>query len=193
MECYVIQVIVDTNLPYLLAVASHLNNKGSITEREITPTDSIRIYFLDLDEENIRKRLSNARDIIYDNKELNDENKINLGIIVLFAPRNHALEITEEVIGLYLRIVDELDLKMEYVLYSVITLMIDAFCDDEKDYIRLKNMIDKKTSSETKEKFASQESILESLKYVQEDLEQANQNLAEANDEIKKLKAENAG
>ena len=187
-ENYILQVIADENLPYMLVVASHLNEKGSKNNVQITPTFTVTIYFLDLGEENIRKRLSTVSEIINNNKELTDENKLNLGIITLYAPRDHALEITETVITLYLKIIDDLELRMEYTLYSVITLMIDAFSDEEKDYQRLKNMIDQETSSAAKEKFASQESILESLKYAQENLKHSNQNLAEAKENLTEAK-----
>ena len=44
---------------------------------------------------------------------------------------------------------------MEYTLYSVITIVIDAYFDDENEYRRLINMMDPKTSVESKELTAS--------------------------------------
>ena len=71
---------------------------------------------------------------------------MNLGVIVLFAPRNHVCEITEKVVNLFQKIVNDLDSKMEYTLYSVITLMIDAYFTDEKKYQELMKMMNKNTT-----------------------------------------------
>ena len=203
---YDIQLVVDEHLPTLLVVASHLNKEKSKKELIRTPSDITRLYFLDLGEENITKRLITVSEIINNNKHLNTENALNLGVIALYAPRKHAPEILKTVINLYLKIMNNLDLKMEYTLYSVITILIDAYFDDENECARLKNMIDEKTSPESKELFESHKNTIESLEYAKEDLqqangnlaktkedlEQANGNLAEANDKIAKLEAENA-
>lgn len=107
-----------------------------------SPSDITRIYFLDLGKENICERLSSVKEILHNNKHFTTEDALNLGIIALYAPRDHACEITEEVVNIYLEIVDDLDLDLESCLYSAITIMIDAFFDDENDYRRLKDMMD---------------------------------------------------
>ncbi len=181
---YDIQLVCDENLPTLLAVASHLNDGGSKKELIRSPSDITKLYFLDLGEENIYERLSTVSKIINNNEYLNVENALNLGVIVLYAPRELACEITEIVVNLYLKIVNDLDLKMECCLYSVITIMIDAYFDDENEYGRLTKMIDEKTSGESRQLFASHENTMESLKYAREDLARTNEDLAKANSDL---------
>ena len=181
---YDIQMVSDENLPTLLAVASHLNPKKSENELIRSPSDITQLYFLNLGKENICQKLNRVKKIINNNKKLTDEDALDLGIILLYAPREHAYEITETVVDLYLKIVHDLDLKMEKCLYSVITILTDAFFDDEKEYRRLTNMIDNKTSQEVKTLFEAHKATLDSLKWKEEDL-------AEANDTITRLKKEN--
>lgn len=187
---YDVQLVVDEHLPTLLAVASHLNAEKSRDILMRSPSDITKLYFLDLAEDNIRKRLSIVTEIIDNNKTLSIENALNLGVIVLYAPREDACEITEKVVGLYLKIVENLDQKMEHCLYSVIYLMIDAYFDDEYEFRRLTEMIKEKTSDESKQLFASHENTMESLKYAQEDLASAKDDLVKANGRISDLEAE---
>ena len=149
--------------------------------------------------------------IIYNNQYLSREIALNLGVIALYAPRKRTSEIMETVLNLYLKIVDDLDLKMEYTLYSVFHVLIDAFFDDENEYRRLTKMIDEKTSQESQMRFASQERTIQSLTYAEEnlahtkedlanakedlthtkeDLANAKEDLADANDKILRLEAE---
>lgn len=183
---YDIQLVSDENLPTLLIVASHLNPDESKNTLIRSPSDITQLYFLDLGEENICERLSTVSEKIENKEHLSTKHKLNLGVIVLYAPREHACEITEKVVNLYVQIVDDLDFKMEYCLYSVISIMIDAYFDDEKEYRRLIDMIDKNTSNDSKEAFAAtKESFMESLEWTKEDL-------AIANDKIVELEAENS-
>lgn len=183
---YDIQLVSDENLATLMIIASHCSPEESKNKLIRSPSDSIKLYFLDLGEENICKRLSSVTEIIENKKELSAENALNLGVIALYAPREYACEITEKVAKLYTKISNDLDPKMESCLYSVISLMIDAYFDDEKEYRRLINMIDGKTSQNTKEIFAaSKESFLESLEWAKEDLANAKDDLANAKDDLK--------
>ena len=195
---YDIQMVSDENLPTLLAVASHLNPEKSENELIRSPSDITKLYFLDLSKENICQRLNRVKEIINNNKKLTVEDALNLGVILLYAPREHAYEITETIVNFYLKVVDDLDLKMEKCLYSVITILTDAYIDDEKEYRKLTNMIDNKTSQEVKTLFEAHKATLDSLKWKEEDLAEASQNLvekeeelAEANDTITRLKKEN--
>lgn len=181
---YDIQLVSDENLPTLLAVASHLNPEKSKNILIRSPSDITELYFLDLSEENICQRLNNVKKIIDNNKKLSVEDALNLGVILLYAPRKHAYEITEIIANLYLKIVHTLDLKMENCLYSVITVLIDAYIDDEKEYRRLTNMIENNTSPEVEPLFETKKALLENLKWQEEDL-------AEANNTIKRLEKEN--
>ena len=86
---------------------------------------------------------------------------------------------------------------MENCLYSVITILIDAYIDDEKTYRRLINMIENNTSPEVEPLYETKKALLESLKWKEEDLTAANKsiaekdkNLAEANATIDELKRE---
>ena len=175
---YDIQLVVDEHLPTLLVVASHLNKNKSKNKLIRSPSDITQLYFLDLSEENISQRLSTLSKIIYNNQYLSQEMALNLGIIALYAPRERACEIMDTVVRLYLKIVEKLDLHMEYTLYSVITVLLDAFFDDEDEYRRLTKMMDDNTSQESQMRFASHESTIESLTYAEEDLAHARDDLA---------------
>ena len=181
---YDIQMVSDENLPTLLAVASHLNPKKSENILIRSPSDITQLYFLDLGKENICQRLNRVKEIINNNKKLSDEDALDLGIILIYAPREHAYEITYTIVDLYLKVVNDLDLKMEKCLYSVITILTDAYIDDEKEYRRLTNMIDNKTSQEVKSLFEAHKATLDTLKWKEEDLAEANQNLAEKQEEL---------
>ena len=169
---YDIQLVVDEHLPTLLVVASHLDENKSKNELIRSPSDITRIFFLNLDEDNISQRLSMVNRIIYNNQYLSREITLNLGVIALYAPRKKASEIMETVLNLYINIINDLDLKMEYTLYSVFRVLIDAFFDDENEYRRLIKMIDEKTSQESQVRFASHESTIQSLAYAEENLAQ---------------------
>lgn len=181
---YDIQLVVDEHLPTLLVVASHLNEEKSKNKLIRSPSDITQLYFVDLAEENISQRLSTVSKIIYNNQYLSQELALNLGVIALYAPREHACEIMETVVDLYIHIVSDLDLAMEYTLYSVITILLDAFFDDENEYGRLTKMIDEKTSKESKMHFASHESTIKSLAYAEEDLARTEDDLAHAKDDL---------
>ena len=183
---YDIQLVVDEHLPTLIAIASKEDVRKSKRLLKRTPSDLTELYYLDLGEENIRKRLSTVKKIIDSNQYLTDENALNLGIIALYAPTAHACEITEEVVNLYQKVADSLDVKMQSCLYSLLSVMIDAYFDEENEYRRLMKMIDEKTSSESKYISGAQEAILESLRYAKEDLDIANGKLAKTNDELAK-------
>lgn len=183
---YDTQMVIDEHLPTLIAIASKEDLRKSKRLLKRTPSDLTDLYFLDLGEENISKRLSTVKKIINSNKYLTDENALNLGIIALYVPTAHACEITEEVVKLYRKIADSLDVKMQSCLYSVLSVMIDAYFDEEDEYRRLIKMIDEKTSSESKYISAAHEATLESLKYAREDLDIANGKLARTNDELVK-------
>ena len=187
---YDIQLVADEHLPTLLVVASHINQNKSKYELIRSPSDISLLYFLDLGEDNISQRLSTVTGKINSNQDLSMEDALNLGVIVLYAPRERACEITEQVVENYLLIVDDLDLQMEYILYSVITILIDAYFDDEKDYRRLIKMMDINTSQESKKIFAAHENTMESLKYAREDLDRVNGELSKANDELSKANDE---
>ena len=66
-----------------------------------------------LDEEKIKEKLINVRNIINNQEEISDEDALELGIIALFAQRDKAREITKEVISLYAKISRKLSKKME--------------------------------------------------------------------------------
>ena len=181
---YDIQLVVDEHLPTLLVVASHLDENKSKNELIRSPSDITRIFFLNLDEDNISQRLSMVNRIIYNNQYLSREITLNLGVIALYAPRKKASEIMETVLNLYINIINDLDLKMEYTLYSVFRVLIDAFFDDENEYRRLIKMIDEKTSQESQVRFASHESTIQSLAYAEENLAQTKEDLANAKEDL---------
>ena len=73
---------------------------------------------------------------------------------------------------------------MEYILYSIITIMIDAYFDDENKYKELINMMDNNTSKEIKQKFESEEFIYEDVKFMEENMNNMKKDLTEANNTI---------
>lgn len=162
-----------------------------------SPSDITQPYFLDLSPENIYERLNTLKKRIDNNQCLSVKNTLNLGIVLLYAPRKHATSITKEVAELYLKIVDDLDEKMEYCLYSVITILADAYFENEIEYQEVITMIDQKTSAQSKMNLASHEAVLEDLKYAKEDrtklegqLDETKYNLTKANGNIAKLNGE---
>ena len=136
------------------------------------------------------KRLNKLKEKIKNNKKLSIEEKLNLGIILLYTPRKDAEKITETIVKLYLAAHDDLDLKMEKCLYTVISILTDAHINDEKTYRRLTKMIDENTSDETEQEFKQTDGFIESLKYKEEDLAEAKKNIAEQNKTIELLKKE---
>ena len=71
---------------------------------------------------------------------------------------------------------------------------IDSFFDEEKEFRRIINMVDGKTTPETNEAFAAtKQSLMESVKWAKEDLAAANEKIAELeaeNSRIPELEAE---
>ena len=142
---YEIYLKSKTKLPTFMAVATHTDKEKSHTHLFRSPTDSMDLYFPDLGKEKIYEKLNMMNNIINSENVLTNREVINLGIIVLYAPREHACEITENVVELYSKVSVNLDYNMQYILYSVISMMIDAYFDDEKEYKELINMMDIKT------------------------------------------------
>ena len=189
---YDTQMVVDHHLPTLICVACKISPYKSRDELKRTPSDITKPYYLDLSEENIYKRLNMVEGIINSNKYLSRENALNLGVIVLFAPQNHACEVTERVVNLYIKISDDLDFKMELILFSVIILMIDAYFDEENDFKRLMNMMNNNTSSEVIDEFSPFDGFRESLDYADRrisQLEEENSELEAENSRIPELEA----
>lgn len=167
MTDYEIKNINSENLPNLSVVASHLQIESH--EQSISRTSShiLKPYYLDLGSNDNQKRLIKLNQIINNNEKITDNTALNLGIIVLFAPRDRALEITEKVVELYIKIKNKLSEKMEFVLFSVLYAMIDAYCDNQGDFERLINMIEEKTSRNNIDKFESFERVRNNLNSAQ--------------------------
>jgi hypothetical protein len=180
---YKLQLTFNHKLPSLNVVVTNIGDKDHTVIYE-SHGDAFKIYIRVFNDKEISQRLSTVSKIIYNNQYLSQELALNLGVIGLYAPREHACEIMETVVDLYIHIVADLDLAMEYTLYSVITILLDAFFDDENEYGRLTKMIDEKTSKESKMHFASHESTIKSLAYAEEDLARTEDDLAHAKDDL---------
>ena len=122
---------------------------------------------------------------------------MNLGVIALFAPRNEAQKITEEVVMLYVSIVDNLSRKMESTLYSVLYAMVDAYFDDINEYWRVMTMLKENTSQESVEKFESVSIFKNKVSELEQENSIANGKIADlekandsANGKIANLEAE---
>ena len=165
---YDIQLVHDHQLPTLIAVASHLNQNKTKKILKRSPSDITKPYYSDLGEENISQKLNNITNIINNNKIPNNDEAINLGVIVLYTPRDRACEITSTVAELYSKIAKDLDEKMEYVLFNVICTMIDAYFDDEKEYQRLIKMMKTATTEKSVEKFDSEIYFIEAYERTKE-------------------------
>lgn len=191
MGDYDIQLVSDENLPTLIIVASHLSSRKSKIILRRSPSDVTILYFLDLGEKDNRRRLTRLSKLIENNQHLTIEDALNLGVILLYAPRERACEITEKVVNLYLDIHDDLDHEMEKCLYSVFSVLIDAFFDDETEYKRLINMVNGITSKEAKDEFdATAKSFMEDLQWAEEKLARSNARVHELGVENAELKAE---
>ena len=152
---YNIQQIADERLPPLNVIASHLNEEKSIREFERTPTSTTKLMFLNLGRQDNKKRLNTVSNIIKNHEEhLTIGNALNLGIIVLFAPRDSACEITRQIVELYNKIKNK-PKKLEYTLYSVICTMIDAYFDDE-EFKELIDMINNETGEDVVGRFETE-------------------------------------
>ena len=101
----------------------------------------------------------------------------------MFAPRHRACIITEQVVRLYVDISNQLSKKMEYTLYSVLRVMVDAYFDDENEYGRLIAMLNENTGVEVTERFVS-------LEIMYNDLEVANSNLKEAYSDLEEAQSD---
>jgi len=181
---YDIQLVVNENLPTFMVVTSHLDKKLSKNLLKRSPSNILKLYFLNLDEKNICQRLNRIEKIINNNKNLTTEDLLNLGIIGLYAPRDKASEIIKRIVNLYVKIVNNLDRQMEYVLYSVLNYLIDAFTVDEKEYKRMINMIDKNTSNESVEEFESIKCSRRDLMNVKEELSDTKEELSDAKEAL---------
>ena len=153
---YNIQQIADERLPPLNVIASHLNEEKSIREFERTPTSTTKLMFLNLGRQDNKKRLNTLSNIIKNHEEhLTIGNALNLGIIVLFAPRDSACEITRQIVELYNKIKNK-PKKLEYTLYSVICTMIDAYFDDDEEFKELIDMINNETGEDVVGRFETE-------------------------------------
>ena len=184
MGDYMVQQIHDENLPQFSWVASHIPKEKHKQEIEYTASNIIRPIFLDLGEEDNKKRLNTVTNIITQQDHISKKDALNLGIIVLFAPRDRACEITEEVVELYVKIADQLSKKVEYTVYSVLRIMVDAYFDEESEYERLINMLDNNTSVEATERFVSLEIMHNDLEAAHNDLEIAHNDLEAAHNDL---------
>ena len=163
---YDIQLVVNEHLPTLMVVASHIPPENQKNKLIRTPSDKTELYFVDLTEENIMERLNNVKTIINNNKHLSRKDALNLGIVMNYAPRKNAIEITREITNIYIKTVDDLDFETQSILYDVIIILIDAYIDDENEYQRLIKMINNRTSKEIIENFNPFVGLEESLEYA---------------------------
>ena len=142
-------------LPFYIVVVSHIDPNKHQMEFERTDSFIIRLKFLDLGKRDNWEKLNSVRNKLRFNKNLSVKDALNLGTVVLFAPDDCARERTREALHYYLE--SEITSKrLEHVLYSVFFCMIDAYFDDELEYQRMIEMLNGKTSLESKEKFASE-------------------------------------
>lgn len=184
---YNIQQIADERLPPLNVVASHLDEEKSVKEYERTPTTTIELMFLDLGCEEIKKRLSTANNIIiYHEEQMTVRQALNLGIIVLFAPRDNACAITRQVVILY-NAIKKKPQRLEFVLYSVITAMIDAYFDDENEFEELMDMINNETKDEIIEKFETEIISENKIVELEQEIDKANAENIQLKAKIKEL------
>ena len=170
---YNIQQIADERLPTLNIIASHLNEELSVKQFKRTPTTIVQLQFLNLGKKEIEKRLNILENIINDRKQITTKDAINLGIIVLFAPREDACEITRKALTLYLEF-ENRSSRLEYTLYSVFSAMIDAYFDNEHEYEELMVLINKETNDEIIGKFETEIISENKIKELEDELVKSN-------------------
>lgn len=151
MGDYVLQQIHDNKKAPLSVVASQIKKEKHVQEYAISPSLYLRPLFPDLGREDNRKRLNKLKNKLENNEKFTTNDQLNLGIITVFAQRDEAEKITEEVIEIYNEIKPQLSKKMDLTLNSVISAMVDAHCKKEKDYQRLMKMIQEETYTESEE------------------------------------------
>jgi len=188
---YNLQQIAEERLPPLSVIASHLPKEKSYQSYVRTPSYETKLHFLDLGEDNIMERLNRVRNKIYNYKELSVAETLELGVIVLFAPRDKGNKITREVVGLYRKISDYIYGKLELVLYGILYVMIDAFFNDEEEYEEMMKMLKEKTTIEAQDEFENQKLTEARLNYTSEQLELTHARLNYANEQIEALTDEN--
>ena len=190
MAKYAIQQIHDENLPQLTVVISNIETEKHSHEYHISPSLSVKPYYIEFSEEDIEKRLSKIKTEIHNNKPLNNEDALNLGIIAIFAPRHKAQEIIEEIVELYIKISKKLSQRMELTLYDTISQMIDAYSKEDEDYRRLINMITCNTSEKTKEESETIKTLRELNEIYQAENNSLKKNYDEAVEKIISLENE---
>lgn len=155
ISSYSLQQIHDEKLPPLSVIVSHIDEKEHVQTFQRTPSFITKLYFITLDEKDIEKRLNNLTNKINQQIELTDNDALDLGIIALFAPRHKAKKITEKVIKLFNKISNKLSKKMQLTIYTVLYVLTDAYCDEENEFRRMINMLNKNISEETRNEFES--------------------------------------
>ena len=160
-------------MPTLNIIASHLNEELSVKQFKRTPTTIVQLQFLNLGKKEIEKRLNILENIINDRKQITTKDAINLGIIVLFAPREDACEITRKALTLYLEF-ENRSSRLEYTLYSVFSAMIDAYFDNEHEYEELMVLINKETNDEIIGKFETEIISENKIKELEDELVKSN-------------------
>ena len=171
---YEVQKIADERLPSLNVIASHLSPEKSVQEFERTPTSTTELMFLDLGHEDNQKRLNMLKNIIsYKEGHLTIKEALNLGIVVLFAQRDIACEVTRQCIELYLKI-GTIPKKLEFTLYSVLYAMIDAYFDNEKEFEELISMINNETADDIVGRFETEIISQNKIAELEKELDGAN-------------------
>ena len=182
---YALQSMYDEKLPAISYVVSNIPTKDHYPGWEITPSLHLKTFFIELDEKDNTERLNRIKNIINKQEELTDLEALNLGIIPLFAPKTRACEVTEEVVELYAEVHNQLNIKMEKTLYSVLYAMVDAYFLIKEDYDRVMKMLNTPTTPKTKNEFQTWNIIRNRNKMLEDAFKKVSNENAE-------LKAENS-
>lgn len=150
---YVMNKMISEKLPPLAVISTNTDAEKSQKEIRITPSLSINFKFVEIDEKNNRERLSRITNKFNTNQTLNTHDILELGIIALYVKKEYATERLKKVVDIYTKL-EDMEPRLELVIYSVLYAIIDAHFDDEKEFKRMIEMIDLKTSPQTREEFS---------------------------------------
>ena len=188
---YKIQLVVNEHLPTFQVIVTQTKKEQSKNTLKTSPSEIMKLFIITIDEKNIKERLNRIEKIINNNETLTNEQALNLGIIALFVPRKNPYEILKKASQLYTKIHEKIESKMEYVLYLVLTSVIDGIFTNKEKYRSLINMINANTTEHTKQESESVKFFKENIQYLKEDIATYKENLSNANDKIAQLEAEN--
>jgi len=142
---YILRLIQITGRAPFFSVASKHAPPESALEFEISPSLTLKPFYPDLGELNNRERLNTVRNKINFNREISIKTGLHLANALLFVPNECAEQRVIEALNYYLD-AEITDSRLEFVLCTVVSCMVDAYVEKEEDYRRYMKLINDKSS-----------------------------------------------